>query len=89
MHVIRAHHKEYLSPFPHNIYMFSSAPGVGSPGERKISFAVNAERSDSIHSSTTSISIDPMNPPHTPVEERKGNTLGEHAHLIYRFFLSC
>ena len=45
---------------------------MGSPGERKISFAVNAERSDSIHSSTTSISIDPANPPHTPVEERKG-----------------
>ena len=51
------------------------AAGVGSPGERKISFAVNAERSDSIHSSTTSISIDPMNPPHTPVEERKGNCI--------------
>ena len=48
---------------------------MGSPGERKISFAVNAERSDSIHSSTTSISIDPANPPHTPVEERKGKLL--------------
>ena len=56
-------------------FLFVPAAAMGSPGERKISFAVNAERSDSIHSSTTSISLDPMNPPHTPVEERKGKAI--------------
>ena len=46
---------------------------MGSPGERKISFAVQRERSDSLNSSQTSLSaIDPGGPPHTPVEERKG-----------------
>jgi hypothetical protein len=45
---------------------------MGSPGDRKISFAVQMERSDSLNSSQTSLSIDPMASPHTPVEERKG-----------------
>ena len=51
---------------------------LGSPGasDRKISFAVLGDRSDSIHSSTTSITgLDPMVPPHTPSEERKGKIL--------------
>ena len=37
--------------------------GVGSPVDRKISFAVLTERSDSFHSSTTSLStMDPSAP---------------------------
>lgn len=61
-------------------YIVICLPGVavGSPGvgERKISFAVlgHVDRSDSLHSSTTSISVmDPNVSPHTPAEERKGN----------------
>ena len=41
---------------------------VGSPTERKISFAVQAERSDSIHSSNTSLSVI------EGTEEKKGKT---------------
>ncbi|KAL3872189.1 hypothetical protein ACJMK2_040132 [Sinanodonta woodiana] len=58
----------------------SSAQGMGSPGERKISFAVQpVEKSDSPNSSTTSISLadPPLGPPHTPVEERKGRRLAQ------------
>ena len=53
---------------------------VGSPGtgDRKISFAVLGEKSDSVHSSTTSLSVmDPGMPPHTPNEERKGRRLAQ------------
>lgn len=46
--------------------LFLSA--VGSPTERKISFAVQAERSDSIHSSNTSLSVI------EGTEEKKGKT---------------
>ncbi|XP_052808844.1 protein unc-80-like isoform X2 [Mya arenaria] len=51
--------------------------GTGSPGERKISFAVQMERSDSFNSSTTSLSMDPLASPHTPMEERKGRRLAQ------------
>ncbi|KAJ8299881.1 hypothetical protein KUTeg_021400 [Tegillarca granosa] len=63
-----------VADLPHS----ASGVAVGSPSgaERKISFAVLGDRSDSIHSSTTSISmLDPNMPPHTPVEERKGRRL--------------
>lgn len=51
---------------------------MGSPGERKISFAVNMERSDSLNSSQTSLSVvDPLASPHTPVEERKNRRLAQ------------
>ncbi|XP_036354476.1 protein unc-80 homolog isoform X2 [Octopus sinensis] len=46
--------------------MQSGSTTVGSPTERKISFAVQAERSDSIHSSNTSLSVV------EGTEERKG-----------------
>ncbi|KAL4233067.1 Protein unc-80 [Mactra antiquata] len=56
-----------------------TSPGgpMGSPGDRKISFAVQMERSDSLNSSQTSLSQDPLASPHTPVEERKGRRLAQ------------
>lgn len=45
------------------------AGGVGSPVDRKISFAVLTERSDSFHSSTTSLSA--MDPSTVLAEDKK------------------
>ncbi|XP_052242651.1 protein unc-80 homolog isoform X2 [Dreissena polymorpha] len=55
----------------------SSPGGLGSPGDRKISFAVQMERSESLNSSQTSLSMDPLGSPHTPTEERKGRRLAQ------------
>ncbi|XP_052063828.1 protein unc-80 homolog [Mytilus californianus] len=71
--------------------MTHSASGVtvGSPGtgDRKISFAVLGEKSDSVHSSTTSLSaMEPGMPPHTPNEERKGRRLAQGRPKLLKHF---
>ncbi|XP_021380201.1 protein unc-80 homolog isoform X3 [Mizuhopecten yessoensis] len=75
-----------MADIPHS----SSGVAVGSPGvgERKISFAVlgHADRSDSLHSSTTSISVlDPTMSPHIPGDERKGRRLAQGRQKLLRY----
>ncbi|KAK6194683.1 hypothetical protein SNE40_000272 [Patella caerulea] len=67
-----------------NIAELPQATGpVGSPGDRKISFAVLTERSDSIHSSTTSISV--LDPNQDEKKER-GRRLAQGRQKLLRHF---
>ncbi|CAE1324419.1 UNC80 [Acanthosepion pharaonis] len=60
--------------------MQSASTTVGSPTERKISFAVQAERSDSIHSSNTSLSVI------EGTEEKKGRRLAQGRQKLLKHF---
>ncbi|XP_059153938.1 protein unc-80 homolog isoform X2 [Physella acuta] len=63
----------------------SGFSNIGSPGDRKISFAVLTERSDSLHSSTTSLSA--LDPNATPEEKKeRGRRLAQGRQKLLRHF---
>ncbi|ESO92838.1 hypothetical protein LOTGIDRAFT_232936 [Lottia gigantea] len=68
-----------------NIAELPQATGpIGSPGDRKISFAVLTERSDSIHSSTTSISV--LDPNLNDEKKERGRRLAQGRQKLLRHF---